>query len=87
MALVHHQVAISKHQEYIKTFTDIYSKRILDEINQSKNPKDVAEIKSDRIDYLYQISETKISSLISIPNMTRKPYKLKILRGMRNVKN
>ncbi len=59
MALVHHQVAISKHQEYIKTFTDIYSKRILDEINQSKNPKDVAEIKSDRIDYLYQISENK----------------------------
>ena len=59
MALVHHQVAISKHQEYIKTFTDIYSKRILDEINQSKNPMDVAEIKSDRIDYLYQISENK----------------------------
>ena len=59
MALVHHQVAISKHQEYIKTFTDIYSKRILDEINQSKNPKDVAEIKSDRIDYLHQISENK----------------------------
>lgn len=59
MALVHHQVSISKHQEYIKTFTDIYSKRILDEINQSKNPKDVAEIKSDRIDYLYQISENK----------------------------
>lgn len=59
MALVHHQVAISKHQEYIKTFADIYSKRILDEINQSKNAKDVAEIKSDRIDYLYQISENK----------------------------
>lgn len=59
MALVHHQVAISKHQEYIETFANIYSKRILDEINRSKNPKDVAEIKSDRIDYLHQISENK----------------------------
>ena len=59
MALVHHQVAISKHQEYIETFANIYSKRILDEINRSKNPKDVAEIKSDCIDYLHQISENK----------------------------
>lgn len=59
MALVHHQVAISKHQEYIEIFVNIYSKRILDEINRSKNPKDVAEIKSDRIDYLHQISENK----------------------------
>ncbi len=59
MALVHHQVAISKHQEYIETFASIYGKRILDEINQSKNPKDVAKIKSDRMDYLYQISESK----------------------------
>ncbi len=59
MALVHHQVAISKHQEYIETFANIYSKRILDEINRSTNPKDIAEIKSDRIDYLHQISENK----------------------------
>lgn len=59
MALVHHQVAISKHQEYIETFASIYGKRILGEINQSKNPKDVAKIKSDRIDYLHQFSENK----------------------------
>lgn len=59
MALVHHQVAISKHQEYIETFASIYGNRILDEINQSKSPKDVAKIKSDRIDYLHQISENK----------------------------
>lgn len=59
MALVHHQIAISKHQEYIETFANIYSKRILYEINQSKTPKDVAKIKSDRIDYLRQISENK----------------------------
>lgn len=59
MALVHHQVALSKHQEYIETFASIYEKRILDEINQSSNPKDVAKIKSDRIDYLHQISENK----------------------------
>lgn len=59
MALVHHQVAMSKHQEYIETFARIYEKRILDEINQSNSPKDVAKIKSDRIDYLHQISENK----------------------------
>ena len=59
MALVHHQVAISKHQEYIETFAGIYGKRILDEINQSKTPKDTAKIKSDRIDYLHQVSENK----------------------------
>ena len=59
MALVHHQVALSKHQEYIETFASIYEKRILDEINQSSNSKDVAKIKSDRIDYLHQISVNK----------------------------
>lgn len=59
MALVHHQVAMTKHQEYIETFADIYEKRILDEINQTNNPKSVAKIKSDRIDYLHQISENK----------------------------
>ena len=58
MALVHHQVAIAKHQEYIETFARIYEKRILDEINQSA-PKAVAKIKSDRIDYLHQISDNK----------------------------
>ena len=87
MALVHHQVAISKHQEYIKTFTDIYSKRILDEINQSKNPKDVAEIKSDRIDYLYQISENKDICVDLYTEYDGKTLQAKILRGMRNVKN
>lgn len=59
MALVHHQVAMQKHQEYIETFAGIYEKRILDEINQSNNPKAVAKIKSDRIDYLHQISDNK----------------------------
>lgn len=59
MALVHHQVAISKHQEYIETFASIYEKRILAEINQSSNPNDVASIKSDRIDYLREISNNK----------------------------
>ena len=59
MALVHHQVALSKHQEYIETFASIYEKRVLDEIAQSSSPKDVAKIKSDRIDYLHQISENK----------------------------
>lgn len=59
MALVHHQIAMSKHQEYIETFARIYGKRILDDINKIKSPKKVAKIKSDRIDYLYQISENK----------------------------
>ena len=59
MALVHHQVAMQKHQEYIETFAGIYEKRILDEINQSNNPKAIAKIKSDRIDYLHQISDNK----------------------------
>lgn len=59
MALVHHQVAMSKHQEYIDTFSRIYEKRILDEINNSADAKAVAKIKSDRIDYLHQIAEDK----------------------------
>lgn len=59
MALVHHQVAMSKHQEFIETFASIYEKRILDDINQSNNPKDVAKAKCDRIDYLHQISINK----------------------------
>lgn len=59
MALVHHQVAMQKHQEYIETFANIYEKRILEEISQSNNPKAVAKIKSDRIDYLHQIADNK----------------------------
>ena len=59
MALVHHQIAMKKHQEYIETFAGIYEKRILDEINQSNSPKAVAKIKSDHIDYLHQISDNK----------------------------
>ena len=59
MALVHHQVAISKHQEYIETFANIYAKRILDEINQSDSSKKIADIKCDHIDYLHQIAENK----------------------------
>lgn len=59
MALVHHQVAISKHQEYVKTFASIYMKRILDEMSRCNNPKDIARIKSDHVDYLRQVSENK----------------------------
>lgn len=59
MALVHYQIAMAKHQEFIETFANIYGRRILDEIDQSTNPKDIAKIKSDRIDYLRQISENK----------------------------
>ena len=59
MALVHHQVAISKHQEYINTFAGIYEQRILDEITAQSDPKAIAKIRCDRIDYLHQISENK----------------------------
>ena len=61
MALVHHQVAISKHQEYIGTFARIYEQRILDEISNQSNPKAIAKVRCDRIDYLHQISEDKDS--------------------------
>lgn len=59
MALVHHQVAISKHQEYINTFARIYEKRILEEIAAQSDPKAIAKVRCDRIDYLHQISENK----------------------------
>lgn len=58
MALVHHQIAISKHQEYIETFAKIYENDILNALRNSE-PKEVAKIKCDRIDYLHQISENK----------------------------
>ena len=58
MALVHHQIAIAKHQEYIETFAKIYENDILNALRNSE-PKEVAKIKCDRIDYLHQISENK----------------------------
>lgn len=59
MSLVHYQVAASKHQEYIETFASIYMNRILENISQCKDTKSIAQIKSERVDYLHQISEDK----------------------------
>lgn len=61
MALVHHQVATSKHQEYISTFARIYEQRLLDVIRALSDPKAIAKVRCDRIDYLHQISENKDS--------------------------
>lgn len=61
MALVHHQIAISKHQEYVDTFSEIYRNRVLDKIRSCTEPKDVVNIKSTRIDFLHDISEVKES--------------------------
>ncbi|MCD8290149.1 MAG: hypothetical protein LUC91_01445 [Prevotella sp.] len=58
MALVHYQIAISKRQEYIETFANIYENEILNDVRNSE-PKKIAKIKCDRIDYLRQISEKK----------------------------
>lgn len=58
MSLVHHQIAISKHQEYIETFANICGNEILNAVRNSEF-KEIAKIKSDRMDYLHQISENK----------------------------
>lgn len=60
MALVHHQTAIAKHQEYINIFAEIYLKNAtVDLINLE--PEKIAKYKSDRIDYLHEISLKKES--------------------------
>jgi hypothetical protein len=58
MALVHHQTAIAKHQEYIDTFTDIYLNHAMTDLNAIE-PEKIVTYKSDRIDYLHEISSTK----------------------------
>lgn len=58
MSLVHHQIAISKHQEYVETFANICGNEILNAVRNSEF-KEIAKIKCDRMDYLHQISENK----------------------------
>lgn len=58
MSLVHHQIAITKHQEYVETFANICGNEILNAVRNSEF-KEVAKIKCDRMDYLHQISENK----------------------------
>lgn len=58
MALVHHQTAIAKHQEYINIFTEIYLKNAIADLKKLE-PEKVAKYKSDRIDYLHKISLKK----------------------------
>lgn len=58
MALVHHQTAIAKHQEYINIFTEIYLKNATADLIYLK-PEKIAKYKSDRIDYLHEISLKK----------------------------
>jgi hypothetical protein len=58
MALVHHQTAIAKHQEYINIFTEIYLKNVTDDL-KNLEPEKIAKYKSDRIDYLHKISLSK----------------------------
>ena len=58
MSLVHHQIAISKHQEYVEIFANICGNEILNAVRNSEY-KEIAKIKCDRMDYLHQISENK----------------------------
>jgi len=58
MALVHHQTAITKHQEYINIFTEIYLKHAIADL-KNLEPEKIAKYKSDRIDYLHEISFQK----------------------------
>ena len=58
MSLVHHQIAITKHQEYVEIFANICGNDILNAVRNSEF-KEVAKIKCDRMDYLHQISENK----------------------------
>lgn len=58
MALVHHQTAIAKHQEYIHIFTEIYLKNVIADL-KNMQPEIIAKYKSDRIDYLHEISLKK----------------------------
>ncbi len=58
MALVHHQTAITKHQEYIGIFTEIYLKNAIADF-ENLEPEKIAKYKSDRIDYLHEISLKK----------------------------
>lgn len=58
MSLVHHQIAISKHQEYVEIFANICGNEILNAVRNSEF-KEIAKIKCDRMDYLHQISENK----------------------------
>lgn len=62
MALVHHQTAIAKHQEYINIFSEIYLKNAIDDL-KNLEPEKIAKYKSDRIDYLREISLKKESFL------------------------
>lgn len=58
MALVHHQTAIAKRQEYINVFTEIYLRNAIADL-KNLEPEKVAKYKSDRIDYLHEISLKK----------------------------
>jgi hypothetical protein len=60
MALVHHQTAIAKHQEYINIFAEIYLKNANVDL-KNLEPEKIAKYKSDRIDYLHEISLKKES--------------------------
>ena len=58
MALVHHKVAIAKHQEYVETFASIYMQKELNLIRSLDNSA-LSRYKNDRIDYLRSISSNK----------------------------
>lgn len=58
MALVHHQTAIAKRQEYINVFTEIYLRNAIADL-KNLEPEKIAKYKSDRIDYLHEISLKK----------------------------
>jgi hypothetical protein len=58
MTLVHHQTAFAKHQEYIDTFTEICLNNATADL-KNLEPEKIAKYKSDRIDYLREISLKK----------------------------
>lgn len=60
MALVHHQVASSKHQEYVDLFCDIYIQRELEYIRTIDSLK-LSSYDRSRMDYLMSIASNKES--------------------------
>ena len=58
MALVHHQVATSKHQYYIDVFSDIYIKREIEHIRKM-DQKELSNYDKRRMEYLMSICSNK----------------------------